>query len=261
MDSFSSGFIKKRIFIVSSDFVRDYAQHHPLVIDHVLKQFDLVEQYLDVSRPNEMGEQIRQGLIWDSSIDKPWIMWTVGGFDKPRLANVLECLPPIGALMLSMGLPGSSSIYYGDEISLDEAPFNNGPNFPFHNSSMNEDVECKNINWVQTLVMFGDIRQDAVPLHVNVVLKFEHDILKSRTFNYLCKVLDNDTVVVERFYPRRHRYLLIANLGSKNVSHDLSNTWYGGKTLVSSTGNKMGYVELNQLHLLPGEGLLLLLDK
>ena len=114
---------------------------------------------------------------------------------------------------------------------------------------------------VESFVKLMEIRRDALPLHINAVLKYDQDVVETRAHNYVFKMLPNNTVIIERFYPRRHRYLLILNLGIKNVTHDLSNTYFGGQTLVSSTGRKQGYVKLNQLILSPGEGLLLLLDK
>ena len=78
-------------------------------------------------------------------------------------------------------------------------------------------------------------------------------------FNF--SLLSNSTAVIERSYPRRHRYLLITNLSGHNVTHDLSKVYFGGQTLFSSTGDKYGYVQLKNFNMMPAEGLLLLLDR
>ena len=74
-------------------------------------------------------------------------------------------------------------------------------------------------------------------------------------------LLSNRTVVIERSYPRRHRYLLLVNLSGHSVTNDLSSVYFGGLTLVSSTGDKRDYIQLKDVNMAPGEGLLLLLDR
>lgn len=264
MDSFSSKFSKRRIFIVSSDFILQYSLQHQLLVSNVLTQFDLVDHNLNLERPSRLEEQIREGLGWDNDVDKPWIMWNVGTLLKSRLANSLvednnACVLTVGVLMLALCLPGSASVLYGDEIGL-ESMTNSSLSGLDSSTFMQWNSHCGE----SSLENFGkllEIRQDALPLHINAILKYDKEAIDSRSHNYVFKMLPNNTVVVERFYPRRNRYLFILNLGIKNVTHDLSKTYFGGFTLISSTGRKQGYVKLNQLNLSPGEGLLLLLDK
>ena len=274
-DSISSGSSKKRIFVVSSSFLQMYSNHHPKHSLIVHNQFDLVDHFLHVDHPDDIADQIKQGLRWDNDIGKPWILWNLGSHGKPRLANLLpgrsDCTPTMGILMLAMSLPGSVSVLYGDEIGLHNTTFAGDETDSSALMRWTEDSGPANslsapagrcfIASVRTFGRLSAIRKDAVPLHTNAVLKFDKQVLESRTFNYLCQVHSNSTVVIERYYPRRHRYLLITNLSSRNVTHNLSNIYFGGLTLVSSTGNKEGYIKLNALHLQPAEGLLLLLDR
>lgn len=274
--------------IASSDFILQYSLQHPLLVPNALKQFELLDHNLNLERPSRLEEQIREGLRWDSSVDMPWIMWNVGALGKSRLADVhLEdgsgCIFTVGVLMLALGLPGSASVLYGDEIGLPSIT-NNSSSGGLESTTVMKWSEGLNANSIiptsspwseedrninsycinKSVELFGKllaIRRDALPLHVNAILKYDHDIVQSRTHNYVFKMLPNNTFIVERFYPRRHRYLLILNLGIKNVTQDLSKTYFGGQTLVSSTGRKQGYVKLNQLVLSPGEGIMLLLDK
>jgi hypothetical protein len=264
MDSFSSKFSKRRIMIGSSDFILQYSLQHPLLVSNVLKQFDLLDHNLNLDRPSKLEEQIRDGLRWDNDVDKPWIMWNVGTLLKSRLANSLvddtsECVLTVGVLMLALCLPGSASVLYGDEIGL-ESMTNSSISGLDSTTFMQWNSHCGDSS-VENFGKLLEMRQDALPLHTNAILKYDNGIVESRSHNYVFKMLPNNTVVVERFYPRRNRYLLILNLGIKNVTHDLSKTYFGGFTLMSSSGRKQGYVKLNQLNLSPGEGLLLLLDK
>lgn len=284
LDTFSSRFSKKRILIASSDFIFQYLLQHPLQESHVLKQLDLIDHNLNLENPSQLEDKIREVLKWDNDVDKPWIMWNVGTLEKNRLVDFFrdtnECVVTSGVLMLALGLPGSASVLYGDEIGLqsginatvsrlettgvmqwnEELKFDPTLPTPLPWYTSEEKNDCLR-NSVETFGKISAVRKDALPLHTNAILKYDQDVLTSRTHNFVYKVLLSKTVVIERFYPRRHRYLLILNLDIKNVTHDLSNTYFGGQTLVSSSGRKQGYVKLNQLTLLPGEGLLLLLDK
>lgn len=263
VDSFSSKFSKRRVLVVSSDFIHQYSLQHPMLVRNVLNQVDLLDHNLNLERPARLEEQIRDGLIWDSDVDKPWIMWNVGTVGKSRLANSLEesngCVFPLGVLMLALCLPGSASVLYGDELGL-QSTTNSSISELESTSVMQWDSHCVDSS-LESFGKLSEIRKDALPLHINAILKYDNDVVESRSHNYAFKMLPNNTVVIERFYPRRHRYLLILNLGIRNVTHDLSKTYFGGFTLVSSTGRKHGYVKLHELNLSPGEGLLLLLDK
>lgn len=236
----------------------------------MLKQLDLIDHNLNLENPSQLEEKIREGLRWDSDVDKPWIMWNVGTLGKPRLADLLkegsECIITAGFLMLALGLPGSASILYGDEIGLKSTTNSTVSGLEstgimkWGDIFSEKESNCHRYS-IESFSKISAVRKDALPLHINAILKYDQDVLVYRTQNYAYKLIHNDTVVIERYYPRRHRYLLILNLGSKNITHDLSNTYFGGLTLVSSSGRKQGYVKLSQLTLLPGEGLLLLLDK
>jgi len=109
------------------------------------------------------------------------------------------------------------------------------------------------------------LRRSSVPLRLNAVVreKAEAEVSTSNNNNYVFRVAAEDVAVVERFYPRRHRYLTLANLSAtRNVTVDLSSTYFGGRVLVASpAGALSGYVRLDRLQLQPRHGLVLLLDK
>lgn len=291
MDIFSSKFSKRRIVVVSSGFVSQYSLNHPLLLTNVLNQVDLIDHTLNLERHSEIGEQIKEVLQWDSDVHKPWIMWNVGTIENSvnieSFSHVEGCRITTGALMLVLSLPGSASVLYGDEIGL-RTMYNSSEShhkvaglmeWSGRQSNLETDqIFSTSSTWalpgwhtfgysechdkiLESFDQLARIHQDALPLHTNAILKYDQEVLVSRTHNYVLKILGNETLLIERFYPRRHRYLTIFNTSKKNVSHDLSNTYFGGQTLVSSTGMKQGYVKLSQLNLLSGEGLLLLLDK
>ena len=238
VDRLGSGLKQRRILIVSSHLLASSGSADAPNGTALRSQFDLVEHFVDMDRGlDTVADQIRRGVHWDSDVhDSPWILWTLRGSNGTRLADDDDADDSVrtASLMFLASLPGSVSMSYADGC------------VPGAIGRLNE------------------LRRRAAPLYTNAVVKYDaNDRPVSRSINYVYRTLaDSRTVLVERFYPRRHRYLLISNLSRRNnVTHDLSNTYFGGEVLVSSTGTKVGYVRLKQLHLQPGEGLVLLLDK
>lgn len=268
LDRFSSASKKRKILITSSAFLAKYALHHPLHAGSAQKQFDLIDHFIDTNDPSTLERQIEEGTRWDSDINQPWIMWNAGTLGKSRLADhhtIAGCVHTSGILMFVFSLPGSSSILYGDEVGLQstvnasDAISASTPTMQWADAS-NETHTCAHLT-IDTVKNLTSTRRQAVPLYMNTVVKYNGDEIESRNHNYLIQVLGNSTVILERYYPRRNRYLLIVNFGTTPAHHDLSSIYYGGQTLVSSSGTKHGYIKLSNLSLLPGEGLLLLLDK
>jgi len=255
INKFNGGFTKPRILITSSDFLVLYSQNHPQVKE-IQNEFDLVDYNLHAEHIDTLGDQIKQGLRWNDAMDAPWILWSLNDVDD---TGKRQCSGNMAALMLALSLPGSVSIQYGHEIGLRSS----------HNSSFRVDMKfdgegdtgCYNSS-TKTLGEMATIRRDAVPIHNNVIVKYDaKGVLESRFFNYAYNLLSNRTVVIERSYPRRHRYLLLVNLSGHSVTNDLSSVYFGGLTLVSSTGDKRDYIQLKDVNMAPGEGLLLLLDR
>lgn len=66
---------------------------------------------------------------------------------------------------------------------------------------------------------------------------------------------------IERAYPRRNTYLLLANLGERTVTRDLSSHYYGGDIVLDTTSAPVRYVTFQQTKLVPGQVVLSKLDK
>lgn len=58
-------------------------------------------------------------LIWNNS--KVWPIWTLGNEERSRILSKFNQLA-IGLQVISILLPGSPSIYYGEEIQLTNYP-------------------------------------------------------------------------------------------------------------------------------------------
>lgn len=61
-------------------------------------------------------EQVTKGIVFDKPA-YPWIHWSVGGVDTSRVASTINVKnASVAASLLSMMLPGTPSIFYGDEV-------------------------------------------------------------------------------------------------------------------------------------------------
>ncbi|KAF4528205.1 hypothetical protein B566_EDAN014030 [Ephemera danica] len=80
--------------------------------------------------------------------------------------------------------------------------------------------------------------------------------------NFAVRYSDNDGVIaVERWYPRRHVLVTVANLGPAPVTLDLSSLYYGGRVVVSYPKQQTDYMPFRGLHLQPGQAFVVELDK
>lgn len=61
-------------------------------------------------------EQVTKGIVFDKPA-YPWIHWSVGGVDTSRVASTINVKnASVAASLLNMMLPGTPSIFYGDEV-------------------------------------------------------------------------------------------------------------------------------------------------
>lgn len=67
--------------------------------------------------------------------------------------------------------------------------------------------------------------------------------------------------MIERWYPRRHTYVLVANLGTQTQTKDLSSLYYGGRAVVGSEHKMHELIYFKQVTINPGEAFIIKLDK
>lgn len=68
-------------------------------------------------------------------------------------------------------------------------------------------------------------------------------------------------IVVERWYPRRNTYILIANLGNTSQTKDLSSLYYGGQVVVGPASQLNEEIYFKELTIAPGEAFVAKLEK
>lgn len=86
----------------------------------VLMRMDLVDVTLRVTNGTmDIKRQIEDvtGSVLFEKPGYPWIHWSIGGVDSKRIASTISVKnATIAATMLGMMLPGTSNIFYGDEV-------------------------------------------------------------------------------------------------------------------------------------------------
>lgn len=80
---------------------------------------------------------------------------------------------------------------------------------------------------------------------------------KTDAFRYIDKTM----VVLERLYPRRHSYVIVANVGHDKEVRDFSKLFYGGHIVLSTGDQADKYLNFQKVILYPGEAIVVKLDK
>lgn len=86
----------------------------------ILMNMDLVDVTLRVANGTKeiksQVEHITKGVLFKKP-SYPWIHWSIGGVDLKRIASTISVKNATHAMtLLGMMLPGTSSIFYGDEV-------------------------------------------------------------------------------------------------------------------------------------------------
>lgn len=249
----------------------------------VLKSFDLINVHIDpfnngVKSIKDKLSEIQNGVIY-SKPAYPWVYWTTGGMDNLRLAsNAPYGNLTMAVLLTSMVLPGTTGIFYGDEIGLSAVT-----------DEQFDDISHAHhlvpMHWSESRLSFGFSRSVLLPwiqvtparlsltaskfIYMMSMIKYKnpgiymHAMWKNDRLipNSAIRYVDENVILLERSYPRRHTYLLLANLGKEPVKKDFSKHYYGGVVLLDTAGDQDRYITFQSIELVPGQALLTKLDK
>jgi glycosidase len=124
--SFNKGLGHEKILMCSMDVLHALdPEDDSRKFDAVLNSMDLIDVRLDIVSNGTGGLKIQvdkviEGLLF-SKPGYPWIHWHMGSIDTKRLASQLPTVnASLAVVVLEMMLPGTPSIFYGDEIGLEE---------------------------------------------------------------------------------------------------------------------------------------------
>lgn len=75
------------------------------------------------------------------------------------------------------------------------------------------------------------------------------------------RYVEDEMIVIERWYPRRNSYVFVANFGNETRKKDLSFLYYGGHVVVGPSHRINREVYFKELSVPPGEAFIIKLDK
>ncbi|XP_031351912.1 4F2 cell-surface antigen heavy chain-like isoform X2 [Photinus pyralis] len=255
---------------------------HPKCIPTVLNNIDLVDVRLEmtggVEKISEQLESVLNSTLF-AKAGNPWVHWSLGNDATARLTNKLPYTnATLGATLLQLMLPGTPSIFYGDEIGLQQisdphedrkglehlhqlsAMAWEAPNRPFTRKGilpwMHSHPMPINFAQLEIISKMVSLRVTSPSIYVNAINK---DGLNKA--NAEIKYKENDLLVIQRWFPRRKSYVVVSNLGFVHISADLSTLLYGGQVVVGPTASsKIETLSFKEISLWPGESVVVLLD-
>lgn len=264
-----------RVLIVSEEVINLTPKEN---LNIVLNNVDLVDIKLNVEKGAiEVSKQIEsvQNSSLFSKPGMPWVHWSLGNVNSNRLANVLPFgNATLGATLLQMMLPGTPSIFYGDEIGLPEILDPDGDRKDIkhlHQLTMmpwQNETRKKVLPWiyggdatghfeqVKIISKMSELRSRSPSIYMNAVYK-EGDNKANAEVKYSQK----DFLVIQRWYPRRKSYVVASNLGNTQISADLSTLLYTGQVIVGPKDDATAaIISFKEVNLWPGESVVVVLD-
>ncbi|KAJ8669834.1 hypothetical protein QAD02_001093 [Eretmocerus hayati] len=244
----------------------------------ILNRMDLVDVWLDATNSTKDIKAQVMSVLKGPLYGKPgypWVHWSTGSVDSPRLASSLrQPNASVAVAMMGMMLPGTYSIFYGDEIGMLSSTTRQGSiqlnqlvSMRWNNQDGNKD-ETSVSPWMPESTrpaatnLYGlipkmlKLRSETTPIYVRAVIK-NQEVIPNADIRYTT----DELMVIERWYPRRNTYVFLANLGTQTQTKDLSTLYYGGIVIVGSEDILNENIYFKKLTISPGEAFVIKLDK
>lgn len=247
-----------KIFIASEEVLKKAKGTNLAVF---LNRIDLIEVHLDLcDGPAGLKSRIQSilsGTLWDKP-HYPWVLWNIGNINSDRVSEKYQNYT-LALTALELALPGTVSIFYGDEIGLgglsgqdierdfhEHAFINNVAMMTFSNNEKANNAALPWIsksalepryNYLNVIKSFIEVRLTTPTIYLKEIYK-EGNILKNADI----RKTEENLVLIERWYPRRNTCVFVGNLGSKSITTDLSTMFYGGTVVASTNASLVGQV-------------------
>lgn len=227
----------------------------------LLSRIDLIDIHLDLKEgikglKNRINNVIA-GTLWEKP-HYPWVLWNIGNIDSERISTK-HVNNTLVLTALELILPGTVSIFYGDEIGLGGVPVHevekdfhehehvhNLVLMSFPDKSENDmlvlpwnsksELEPK-YRFLDVIKTLAKIRENTPTIYLRAIYK-EGNMLK----NMAIRNTEENLVVIERWYPRRNTCVFVGNLGSQSITTDLSTMFYGGTVVAGTNTSLIGQV-------------------
>lgn len=247
----------------------------------LLSRIDLIDVHLDLQNGiNGLKERIDKvvtGNLW-SKPHYPWVHWNIGNIDSERISTK-HVNNTLALTCLQFVLPGTVSIFYGDEIGLGGLPTHDiEKDFPEHEYIHNlvpmvfsnkdenkmlilpwnsQSVLEPKYNFLDVIRIFTEVRLNTPTIYLRAIYK-EGNTLK----NMEIRKTEQNLVVIERWFPRRNTCVFVGNLGNKSMTTDLSSMFYGGTVVAGTNTSSIGQVVyFDQVTFPPNSAIILKLEK
>lgn len=237
-----------RIIIVNASLIDNVSEE---LANEILPSIDLVDVYIDISNGTQTIEhkviEVLNGKLKPRD-DGPWIHWTLNGMEKRRMATSFNQNASLAGVLMSLMLPGTPSIFYGDEYSLGNVhdPLNEHtetkhlhhlPTMPF--TDQTKFTSSQILPWLPKTLSVSyehlEYVMDACAIRRRSPALFMNSVTKDATGahgNTHIRANKDDLLIIERTYPRRHTMVAITNLGTENLSLDISAFFYSGELVL-----------------------------
>lgn len=245
--------------LIANEKASDLAKGDALNI--LLSRVDLVDIHLDL-RDGITGlksriEKIIAGTLWNKP-HYPWVLWNIGSVSSERISTK-HANNTLALTALEIVLPGTVSIFYGDEIGLggtqksdiegdfheheqthnlvqmsfasNEKKSNGMSILPWNPKSVLE-PKYDYLDIIKNLTRF---RLNTPTIYLRAIFK-DGNVLK----NMAIRETEENLVVIERWYPRRNTCVFVGNLGRDSITTDLSSMFYGGKIVAGTNLTLIG---------------------
>lgn len=126
-DTFVSSLIRwksllypNNIFICHMKVLKNVSKEAKFLRNSILSRINLLDVTLHLTNSTKdiksQIEEVTKDIVFNKPA-YPWIHWSVGGVDTSRVASTINVKnASVAASLLSMMLPGTPSIFYGDEV-------------------------------------------------------------------------------------------------------------------------------------------------
>lgn len=246
----------------------------------LLSRIDLIDIHLDINKGTKALktriEEVVSGTLW-SKPHYPWVHWNIGSINNERISTKHEN-NTLALLTLEFVLPGTVSIFYGDEIGLggisehkvegdfyEHKDVHNLVPMSFPDNGLNPGILPWNSNsvlepkyqFLEVVKNLSKLRLDTPTIYLRATYKEGH-ISK----NMEIRKTEDDLIVIERWYPRRNTCVFVGNLGSTFITTDLSTMFYGGMVVAGTNSTMIGQVlYFDKVTFAPNSALVLKLEK
>lgn len=221
----------KRVLMTSYKFAHNIYEHNNEGAKEALQNIELLDATINIEESNlaELTQEVAKIAEWDAIEGRPWINWNMRFLQNLHLNHA--------ALAFQLLLPGTISV-------------SNHLNDTLSNQTL------KNLTAIRTL---------AVPIYMNGNYKrCECKEGTTKETNFILRDPFGDVLQLERFYNRRHRFVLVANFGDEEASLESVGKVYSvGQIAMDTSGTHLTNedVSIRTISLAPGHALLFKLQK